>query len=80
MKTEILSGLQIAGISTTVENNIITQNQLIKRQKNYLEKQKFKNSSDVSKAVRSSGSSYIILSFRGIFHVAFFSITINIKF
>ena len=47
MKTEILSGLQIAGISTTVENNIITQNQLIKRQKNYLEKQKFKNSSDI---------------------------------
>jgi len=40
MKTEILRGLQIVGISTTVENNIITQNQLIKRQKNYLEKKK----------------------------------------
>ena len=38
MKTEILSGLQIVGIYTTVENNTITQNQLIKRQKNYLEK------------------------------------------
>ncbi|WP_415303004.1 hypothetical protein ABXT48_00705 [Candidatus Pelagibacter sp. Uisw_101] len=42
MKTEILSGLQIVGISTTVENNTITQNQLIKRQKNYLEKKKLK--------------------------------------
>ena len=47
MKTEILSGLQIVGISTTVENNIITQNQLIKRQKNYLEKKKIKNSSNI---------------------------------
>ena len=47
MKTEVLSGLQIVGISTTVENNTITQNQLIKRQKNYLEKKKIKNSSNI---------------------------------
>ena len=38
MKTEILNGLQIAGISTTVENNYITQSQLINIQKNQLEK------------------------------------------
>ena len=38
MKTEILNGLQIAGITTTVENNRITQSQLINIQKNQLEK------------------------------------------
>ena len=43
MKTEILNGLQIAGITTTVENNCITQSQLINIQKNQFEKKKLKN-------------------------------------
>lgn len=47
MKTEILNGLQIAGITTTVENNCITQSQLINIQKNQFEKKKLKNSSNI---------------------------------
>ena len=47
MKMEILNGLHIAGISTSVENNITNQSQIINLQKKKLEKKKFKNSSNI---------------------------------
>lgn len=47
MKTEIISGLEIVGVSTTVENNTLTQSQLIKSQKNNIEKKKIRNSSNI---------------------------------
>jgi 3-oxoacyl-[acyl-carrier-protein] synthase III len=47
MKCEIINGLQIVGMSTTVENNIISQKELIDIQKNKLQKKKIKNSSNI---------------------------------
>ena len=47
MKTEIISGLEIAGVSTTIENNTLTQSQLIKSQKNDIEKKKIRSSSNI---------------------------------
>ena len=47
MKKEIINGLQIAGISTTVENNIITQKQLIDIQKANFKKKKIKSGSNI---------------------------------
>ena len=47
MKMEILNGLHIAGISTSVENNITNQSQIINLQKKKLEKKKIKNSSNI---------------------------------
>ena len=46
MKMEILNGLHIAGISTSVENNITNQSQIINLQKK-IRKKKFKNSSNI---------------------------------